>query len=143
MYKIIGADGRQYGPVSAVQVREWITAGRANAQTMAQAEGATEWKPLGSFTEFADLLVASPTAPSLPPLVDQRKSKLVAGLLGILVGWVGVHRFYLGYTAIGVAQILVTLFTCGAGYVWGLIEGILIITGNTITTDAEGRPLKE
>jgi TM2 domain-containing membrane protein YozV len=64
-------------------------------------------------------------------------------LLGIIIGGLGVHRFYLGYTGIGVAQILVTVLTCGAGWVWGLIEGILIIAGTTITTDAEGNPLRE
>ena len=58
MYKIIGADGRQYGPVAVEAVREWIAAGRANAQTMVQPEGATDWKPLGSLPEFAEALAA-------------------------------------------------------------------------------------
>lgn len=145
MYKIIGGDGQQYGPAAAAQIREWIAAGRANAQTLAQAEGSLEWKPLGSYADFADLSTA-PIAPSMPPYLgsaDTRKSKLVAGLLGILVGWAGVHRFYLGYVAIGVAQILVTFVTCGAGAIWGFIEGILILVGSTITTDAEGRTLKD
>jgi TM2 domain-containing membrane protein YozV len=142
MYKIIGGDGQQYGPATAAQIKEWVAAGRANAQTLAQAEGAVEWKPLNSFPEFADL-ATGPGAPPLLAATDLRKSKLVAGILGILVGWAGVHRFYLGYTAIGVAQILVTFLTCGAGYIWGLIEGILILVGSTITTDADGRPLKE
>jgi hypothetical protein len=142
MYKIIGGDGQQYGPATAAQIREWVAAGRANAQTLAQAEGAVEWKPLNSFSEFADVSTAA-IAPPLIGTTDLRKSKLVAGILGILVGWAGVHRFYLGYTAIGVAQIFVTLVTCGMGYIWGLIEGILILVGSTITTDADGRPLKE
>lgn len=143
MYKIIGGDGQQYGPATASQIREWVAAGRANAQTLAQAEGTVEWKPLSSFAEFADLATATPSAPPVLANIDNRKSKLVAGILGILVGWAGVHRFYLGYTAIGVAQILVTFITCGAGYIWGLIEGILILVGSTITTDADGRPLKD
>lgn len=143
MYKIIGGDGQQYGPATATQIREWVAAGRANAQTLAQAEGTVEWKPLSSFTEFADLATAILSAPPVLANIDNRKSKLVAGILGILVGWAGVHRFYLGYTAIGVAQILVTFITCGAGYIWGLIEGILILVGSTITTDADGRPLKD
>src|SRR5678816_3349051 len=54
-YKIIGGDGQQYGPAEAAQLREWIAAGRANAQTLAQAEGSLEWKPLGSYADFADL----------------------------------------------------------------------------------------
>jgi len=142
MYRIIGADGRQYGPVTADHLREWIAQGRSNAQTLVQREGDTEWKALLQFAEFAEMLAKTQVPPVIPTF-DDRKSKLVAGLLGILLGGLGVHRFYLGYTAIGVAQILVTLITCGAGWIWGLIEGILIITGSTITTDAEGRGLKE
>jgi len=142
MYKIIGGDGQQYGPATAAQIREWVGTGRANAQTLAQAEGSLEWKPLNSYAEFADVAAAA-TAPPYLAATDMRRSKLVAGLLGILVGWAGVHRFYLGYTAIGVAQILVTFITCGAGAIWGLIEGILILVGSTITTDADGRPLKD
>jgi hypothetical protein len=65
MFKIIGSDGNQYGPVSAQQIRAWISEGRANGQTMAQAEGATDWKKLGEFPEFSDLL----TSP-VPPLAS-------------------------------------------------------------------------
>ncbi len=71
------------------------------------------------------------------------KSKLAAGLLGIFVGGLGVHRFYLGYIGIGVAQIFVTLLTFGIGALWGFIEGILILTGSGIKKDAKGRPLRE
>ncbi len=71
------------------------------------------------------------------------KSKLAAGLLGIFVGGLGVHRFYLGYTGIGIAQIFVTLLTFGIGALWGFIEGILILTGGGIKKDAKGRPLRE
>ena len=71
------------------------------------------------------------------------KSKLAAGLLGIFLGGLGIHRFYLGYTNIGIIQIVVTVCTCGFGGLWGVIEGILILAGSTITMDAEGRPLKD
>jgi TM2 domain-containing membrane protein YozV len=72
------------------------------------------------------------------------KSKLAAGLLGIFLGGFGVHRFYLGYTSIGIIQIVVTVFTCGIGSLWGFVEGILYLAGaNGWTTDASGRPLKE
>jgi len=80
-----------------------------------------------------------PPTPGMPGA----KSKLVAGLLGILLGSLGIHRFYLGYIGIGIIQIIVTIVTCGAGSLWGFIEGILIIAGSTITTDAEGRPLTD
>lgn len=72
------------------------------------------------------------------------KSKLVAGLLGIFLGGFGIHRFYLGFTTIGVVQIVVTLLTCGLGALWGTVEGILYLVGaGGFTTDADGRPLRE
>ena len=70
------------------------------------------------------------------------KSRMTAGLLGIFLGALGVHRFYLGYTSIGVLQILVTIATCGIGGFWGIIEGVLILSGSGIKTDADGRPLR-
>ena len=72
----------------------------------------------------------------------EQKSKLAAGLLGILLGGLGVHNFYLGFTGKGVAQILLTVFVCGIGYLWGLIEGIMILVGS-IDRDAQGNPLKK
>ena len=72
----------------------------------------------------------------------QPKSKIAAGLLGIFLGGLGIHRFYLGYTKIGVIQIIVSLLTCGAASLWGFIEGILILCGTQITTDANGVPLE-
>ncbi len=66
MYKIIGADQKEYGPVSAEQLRQWVTEGRVNAQTQARAEGETEWKPLSAFAEFADVLRITTPAPVLP-----------------------------------------------------------------------------
>lgn len=78
-----------------------------------------------------------------PGYVDpEAKSRLTAGLLGVFLGAFGVHRFYLGYTSIGVLQILVTIATCGIGGLWGIIEGILILSGTGIRTDADGRPLR-
>jgi hypothetical protein len=60
MYKIIGADGREYGPVTPEQVRQWTAEGRANAQTKILPEGAADWQTLGSVPEFADALTAKP-----------------------------------------------------------------------------------
>lgn len=73
----------------------------------------------------------------------ERKSKLVAGLLGIFVGWLGIHNFYLGNIGRGIGQIVLSIFTCCiGGYIWGLIEGIMILCGN-INTDANGNPLTD
>lgn len=51
MYKIVGADNREYGPVSQEEVFQWIAQGRANARTIAKLEEGA-WKPLGTFDEF-------------------------------------------------------------------------------------------
>jgi TM2 domain-containing membrane protein YozV len=72
------------------------------------------------------------------PLSD--KSKLAAGLLQLFLGGFGIGRFYLGYNNIGVIQIVVTIVTCGIGSIWGLIDAILILSGNV--PDADGRTLR-
>lgn len=72
------------------------------------------------------------------------KSKIAAGLLGIFLGSFGVHNFYLGYTGKAVGQLLITVLSCGflsfVSAIWGLVEGILILTGS-INVDAEGNYL--
>jgi TM2 domain-containing membrane protein YozV len=55
------------------------------------------------------------------------KQKMVAGILGILLGGLGVHHFYLGSTMAGVIEIIATFVTCGVGGLLGLIEGILLL----------------
>lgn len=63
---------------------------------------------------------------------EPTKDKLVAGLLAIFLGTLGIHKFYLGYTKSGVIMLLVSLFTFGVGAtvmaVIALIEGILYLT---------------
>lgn len=70
MYKIIGADQKEYGPVSAEQLRQWISQGRVGAQTLAQAEGATEWRAISAFPEFADVLAARAGGAAAAPGAD-------------------------------------------------------------------------
>jgi TM2 domain-containing membrane protein YozV len=74
------------------------------------------------------------------------KSKLGTGLLGIFQDCLGVHNFYLGYTGKAWAHLLITLLSVGTlGFIsaiWGLIEGILYLTGH-YTTDANGVPLRD
>jgi len=86
--------------------------------------------------------------PNAPYGVDPRtgipysdKQKLVAGLLQILLAGFGIGRFYTGHTGIAIAQLCLTLFLCGVGSIWGLIDGIIILTSDDIT-DADGRPLR-
>ena len=92
MYKIIGADGREYGPATDSQLRQWITEGRVNAQTRTLASGAMEWKPLGSLPEFA-VQFAPSTPPTIGPWpgmagpVRQTNGFAVTGLIFGVLGW--------------------------------------------------------
>lgn len=80
------------------------------------------------------------------PVQGPQKSKMAAGLLGIFLGAFGVHNFYLGYTGKAVAQLLITVLSLGflavVSSIWGLIEGVMILTGS-IKTDAKGVPLSD
>jgi hypothetical protein len=70
------------------------------------------------------------------PLSD--KSKLVAGLLQLFLGTFGIGRFYLGYTGLGVAMLLLSWLTCG---IWPLVDAILILVGKV--PDSDGRTLRD
>ena len=95
MYRIIGADGREYGPITAEQVLEWIAEGRANALTRAKVEGGDQWKPLTEYVEFAAALVRIPpllTAPRpifttpTPRTNSMATASLVMGILSLTCG---------------------------------------------------------
>ncbi len=72
---------------------------------------------------------------------DSDKSKMVAGLLQIFLGSFGAGRFYTGHMGLAIAQIAVTWLTCGAGALWPLIDGIMMLMGKV--PDAQGRPLRD
>ena len=78
-----------------------------------------------------------------------RKSKMAAGLFGIILGGLGIHNFYLGNTTKGLIQLGLTVVSFGflalVSSVWGLIEGIMILTarpGSEWSVDAKGIPLE-
>jgi TM2 domain-containing membrane protein YozV len=63
---------------------------------------------------------------------NQSSKRVVAGVLGILLGPLGIHKFILGYTTEGIVMLLITVITCGIGGwiigIIGLIEGIIYLT---------------
>ena len=144
-------DGRTYGPYTLAELQRYRAEGRVGFDAKVCPEGDGEWLPASTVLDFG----APPTSPSPPPppattagaqFHPNAKSRVVAGVLGILVGALGIHNFYLGYTGKGIAQLLITVLTCGYGafisWIWGLIEGILILTGS-ITVDGNGVPMKD
>ena len=89
MYKIIGADQKEYGPVSAEQLRQWLVEGRVSAQTQVLPEGATEWKPLGNLPEFAGaspgpVPVLTPATPAGADAAERVKGPAI-GLIAVAV----------------------------------------------------------
>jgi hypothetical protein len=112
MYKIIGADGKEYGPISADQLRQWISQGRAHSATQVRLEGDSEWKKLSDFPELS--LAASVAPAPLPfaatgqgaPAATSRTSALA--ITSLVLGLLG-------------------LFTCGITALVGLIFGIVAV----------------
>ena len=116
MYRIIGADGSEYGPITADQLRAWIAEGRANAQTKALAEGATQWKPLTEYLEFAPLLARAPPPGSAPgpisitPTPRTNSMALAALVMGILSITCGMCCCYgMPFNVLGIIFSLVAL----------------------------------
>jgi hypothetical protein len=113
MYKILGQDGKEYGPVSADIVRQWHAQGRVNAQTRVCAEGSMEWKALVEVPELAGLAAgAAPTAApmaaaasvaSTGPQSGLAIASLVLGVLSLLCGGIllGLPAVITGHMALG------------------------------------------
>jgi uncharacterized membrane protein len=121
MYKIIGADLKEYGPVSAQEVRQWVTDGRANGQTLTQLEGSGEWRPLGLFPEFAGL-----TGPQPPPVLGatSRSAPAAASILA------GNPDFDLGECLSGGLSLFLNHFGLLAGatlLIWIIDSAILLV----------------
>lgn len=105
-YTIIGGDQKEYGPISEAQLRQWITDGRANAQSKVKAEGSTDWKFLADFPEFA--VVPKSSAPQ--PLTDTTTT------IASKTSGMAITSLVLG---------ILGLFTCGLTSLFGLILGII------------------
>lgn len=96
----------------------------------------------------ADAVVCLSCGCSLEVKGKSTKSKIVAGLLGIFVGALGIHNFYLGYTTKAVIQLLITILGSFVfvgpfiSSIWGFIEGVLILVGK-IKVDGKGDLLKD
>jgi Domain of unknown function (DUF4190)/GYF domain 2 len=105
-YIVIGSDGKEYGPIPADDVRQWIADGRINAQTKAQVAGTGEWKLLAEFPEFSDVRKSPLAPPSLPAATPAKTSGMaITSLVLAILG----------------------LFSCGITAVLGLIFGIIAL----------------
>jgi len=120
MYKILGGDGKEYGPISADTVRQWVNEGRANAETQVQPEGAS-WIALGQLPEFAPLFNTPPIPPGAP------------GTIGAMAG--APSAFSTGAAPSGQAAQMVSgpaiglMVTAGLGALAQLVSMVINIIG--------------
>ncbi len=152
MYKIIGADQVEYGPVTAGQLGEWIAQGRANATSLVWTDGFTEWKPLGAVPEFAaafDPAVRTPQV--IGPNIARKPQTNGLSVAGLVMGVLSVVTFLcffnmvlalmgLVFSGVGLSQIkksggqetgqgmaIAGIVLSGLGLVMGLV--ILLLFG--------------
>lgn len=134
MYRIVGSDNKEYGPIDLAQLRRWLAEGRINATTRVLPEGATEWRTLGELPEFA--AAAAPSAPSRP--AAERVNGPATGLMVVaILGFVTQatsffwNVFGMSFRGMGNDQMM-NFFTGTIGVLFNFIAvtfGVIIILG--------------
>jgi hypothetical protein len=122
MYRIIGADQKEYGPISADQVRQWIVEGRINAQTKIQPEGSLDWKTVAEIPELAPHLPPRPVIPPAP--------------ISMPVGAVPVAR---KNNPLAVWSVVVGVLSCCCG----LLAPVSIVLGVVALSQIKNNPNQE
>ena len=117
----INVMGQERGPYSAMELREMLRTGqiKQGEATARTTEEGSNWFPINQ----------------IPGLVSE-KAWMTTLLLSLLVGGLGVDRFYLGYTGLGILK----LVTCGGLGIWAIIDLIKVATDKM--RDAQGLPLR-
>jgi hypothetical protein len=107
MYKIIGADQKEYGPIPGETIRQWMQEGRLNASSKIQAEGTSQWKLLREMPEFASILppppapITLPAGPRVPPNNAMAGWALGTGIFAVLCCQIcGPVSIVLGFIAL-------------------------------------------
>jgi len=121
MYKIIGADGKEYGPISLEELRQWHAQGRVNAQTRVLVTGEANWKTITDLPEFS----TPPATPAAPATIRPITSAPIAGGFGPRTNGFAIAGLILGIFAFAIS------FCCCAGIPFNLLGLIFSIIGLT------------
>ncbi|HMJ89205.1 MAG TPA: DUF4190 domain-containing protein [Candidatus Acidoferrum sp.] len=108
MYRVLGADGKEYGPVSAEQIRQWIIERRLTSNSLVQTQDSPGWRPLTMFPEFAATFGSVASAP-LPTSMQGTSMPRTntAAMWGL-----GLSCFSLVCCGCGVTAVLGIVFSC-------------------------------
>ena len=142
MYRIIGSDGKEYGPVDAEQIRSWVAEGRMNNRSMVLGEGAVEWKPLDQFPELMGAAAGSQTfisanssGTAASKVNGPATGLIVTAVLGFMVqglGFLGnIFGFSQGFGGTG-SESAFAFFTGTMGMILNLVGvaiGVVILLG--------------
>jgi len=124
--------GQQLGPHTEVEMATLLASGNVSATALVWREGSPRWIPI-----TAVVPLPGATLPYAPAYVLSRQypssgTKIAAGILGILLGCLGIHKFVLGFVGAGLVMLLVSVLTCGYAApimaIIGLIEGIIYLS---------------
>ena len=149
----------QVGPLPEDHALDLASCGVIGHDTFVWSEGMTDWKravevdffkpkmstpppppaPYGPPVTGPYHLAARETAYLIPDKPRSPLSRVAGGILNLVLP--GVGRIYLGFPVIGILQIIVTVASCGVGYIWPMIDGILMLAGS-VPEDGMGRRLE-
>lgn len=126
--------GQQAGPFETSYVQQMVAAGQINRETLVWTQGMKSWAAAGTVSELNGSVPPLPSAASHIPVAkpavletpSRTKVRITAGVLAIILGGVGVHKFYLGAWGWGILYVL--FFWTYLPAIAGLVEGILILT---------------
>ncbi len=159
---MVGADGQVYGPVDMATLQQWIAEGRILPSTELvdpldghRLPASSAPALMGLFPDAGSYLRPPVSAPAdygyprpgmMSTYAGPPKSKVTTLLLAIFLGGLGVHRFYLGHTAMGIGMLALFglgFLSCGLAWIplgiWSLVDIILIAVGNV--RDSDNQPL--
>lgn len=131
---MVAQGNEQYGPYTQDEIAGYLAAGSFTSDALVWKQGMADWVPIRSAFASGERSLAAPPPP--PPAI-QNSNRIAAGVLAILLGSLGIHKFIMGLTGPGLIMLLVTVLTCGIGgavtSIIGIIEGVIYLT----KTDAQ------